>query len=379
MPKDGQRASGPQVHFVWDDPQGAAKAARGPAGRRGAARRRRALLIGSGVLVVLAGVTYAAGTLSTRQQHTTTAGDAALTLPSSLIPVQGGIPTLPTGPSSRPGVSRSPTPYTSRTAGAKQKDTGSAQVLTSVAAPSSNPAAASNAGSAASPAAASAPTTASSPTRPPAPDPTGDWLLNQTVGNTAVDSTGAHDGTAQDGWWTGNGNGCLFNGTDSQIYTDGPVLSTGSGRSFTVSAWVDMTALPASGQYDETAVSQDGGTDSGFYLQYTEPADRWAFSRVASNGENPTAYRALSASAPSLSTWTHLVGVYNAANDTQYLYVNGVAQGTATDSTPFSSSGDLAIGRAQYNGQNTDWLKGAIKKVEVFDAALSPSQVSALS
>jgi hypothetical protein len=228
---------------------------------------------------------------------------------------------------------------------------------------------------------AAAPVTSSAPavlSAPPAvPAPAGDWLLNQTVGNTAVDSTGAHNGTAQDGWWAGGA--LLVNGTNSQIYTKGPVLSTGSGASFTVSAWVDMTALPAGGQSDETAVSQDGGVNSGFYLQYTEPANRWAFSRVAGDSDNPSAYRALSASAPALSTWTHLVGVYDAADNTQYLYVNGVAQGTATDPTPFAAPGDLAIGRAQYNGQETDWLKGAIKKVEVFSSALSAAQVSELS
>jgi hypothetical protein len=35
--------------------------------------------------------------------------------------------------------------------------------------------------------------------------------------------------------------------------------------------------------------------------------------------------------------------------------------------------------RARYNGQDTDWLDGAVKKVEVFDVALTAAQVSALS
>ena len=379
MPQDGQRASGPRVHFVWEAPAGAAKAYRGTAGRR-RVLRRRALLVGSGALVLLAGAVYGMGSLSTPpQQHRVTAGAAAMTLPSALIPLPGSLSSLPTTASSRPSLSRKPTPYTSHTAAAKQKDTAAAQVLNSAAAPAvGSPAGSAAAAQGAAPA-ASAPAVAPSTAQPTAPQPVGDWLLNQSVGNTAIDSTGAHDGTAQDAWWTGNGNGCLFNGTDSQIYTDGPVLSTGRGHSFTVSAWVYMSALPASGQYDETAVSQDGGEDSGFYLQYTEPADRWAFSRVAGNSESPAAYRALSASTPSLKTWTHLVGVYDAANDTQYLYVNGVAQGTATDPTPFSSTGDLAFGRAQYNGQDTDWLNGAVRNVEVFDAALSSGEVSQLS
>jgi len=379
--KDGQRASDPEVQFVWELPGDAAGApqaqartkAPAPAAsaveRRGVLHRRRNLLIGSGALVLVVGGAFGAGALSMQQHRATaTAGAAAMTLPSALIPAQHGASSVPTGPSAYP--SRSATASKTHPAAAAPKNTAAAQALTSVSAQGG--------GSAADPAVASAPAVAASKAEPPAPTPAGDWLLNQTVGNVAVDSTGAHNGTAQDGWWNA-GDGCLFNGTNSQIYTAGPVLSTGVGHSFTVSAWVDMTALPASGQYDETAVSQDGGENSGFYLQYTEPADRWAFSRTSNNSDDPTAYRALSASAPTLDTWTHLVGVYDAANDTQHLYVNGAAQGTATDSTPYASTGDLVIGRAQYAGQDTDWLKGAIKGVKVFNAALSAAQVSALS
>ena len=372
MRKNGQQASGSEVQFVWETPGSAPETSQKTA-RQHRVLSRRTLLTGMGVLVLLASATYGAVALSTQHhQATTGAGAAAMTLPSAPIPVRahGAVPTLPTSPSQRPSASRSATPSKSP-ANAATKDTYTAQDINPVTATT-------GAGSVAAPIAASTSAQAPATAKPSAPTPAGNWLLNQTVGNLAVDSTGAHDGTAQDGWWNA-GDGCLFNGTNSQIYTNGPVLSTGSGESFTVSAWVDMTALPASGQYDETAVSQDAGEDSGFYLQYTEPADRWAFSRANTNGENPAASRALSASTPSLDTWTHLVGVYDAANDTQYLYVNGVAQGTATDSTPFASTGDLAIGRAMYNGQETDWLKGAIKKVEVFNTALNATQVSALS
>jgi hypothetical protein len=352
---DSDRPSGLRIPFVWDTsardtPDNATAETSGAVPAQPRISRKRVLLIGSSALVVLCGAVYGVRALATTQ-HTDTVGAAAMTQPSPQLPKRIGA-TMPSArPSPRSSVSRSATPPATHSAAAAQQNT------------------------AAAPVANKAPAVVAAP--PTVPAPAGNWLLNQTVGNTAVDSSGGHDGTAQDGWWAGGA--CLFNGTNSQIYTNGPVLSTGSGGSFTVSAWVDMTALPASGQYDETAVSQDGGVNSGFYLQYTEPADRWAFSRTAGDTDNPGAYRALSASGPALNTWTHLVGVYNAANNTQYLYVNGVAQGTATDPTPFAAPGDLAIGRAQYNGQETDWLKGAIKKVEVFGSALSAAQVSELS
>ena len=345
---DGERPSGLRIPFVWDTSVSAdAESSDAPGERR--LSRKRVALIGSGALVVLCGAAYGAHAL-TSPQHPDTVGAAAMTQPSPQLPTPTFSATPWTSPSPSPSASHSATPTAAHTSAAPEN-------------PVDDPTTSKAAAVAAAP--------------PVVPAPAGNWLLNQTTGNTAVDSTGAHDGTAEDGWWAGGS--LLVNGTNSQMYTDGPVLSTGSGASFTVSAWVDMTALPASGQSAETAVSQDGGVNSGFYLQYIEPDDRWALSRSSSDSDNPGVSRALSASAPALNTWTHLVGVYNAANDTMYLYVNGVAQGTATDSTPFAAPGDLAVGRAQYNGQETDWFKGAIKKVEVFSSALSAAQVSELS
>jgi hypothetical protein len=322
-------------------------------------RRPRTLVITSAALIVLAGGAYGATTLSTQNGHGTagTTGTAALNLPSDLVSAQGSA-------SATSSASASASPSPSKTA-SKSANAVPQQVVTVVKSVVVS--------------AAEAPaTTKRSVATPVLPAPAGNWLLNQTTGNTAVDSTGMHDATASNGWWAGGS--CLFNGSSSEIVTGGPVLSTGPGESFTVSAWVYMSALPVAPAYDETAVSQDANEASAFYLQFTEPSDRWAFSRVATDSSgSPAPSRALSDNPPSLSTWTHLVGVYDAAGGTETLYVNGAAQGTATDTTPFPSSGVLAIGRARFNGQDTDWLKGAIKKVEVFDTALTAQQVALLS
>ena len=358
MRNKGPRASDSQSGFLWDTAN-AASADNHPQEPTAAERRRlprpRTLLAGSTALVLVAGAVYAAEALSTPSHHDTAAGAAAL-LPQSSAQVD----VVATTPGSSPSPSKSAAPSKSPTTPAAHVVT----VVKSVDVPASQ-----------------APATSRSAVTPVLPAPVGDWLLNQTGGNVAVDSAGAHNGWATNGWWTGGTDpSCLFDGTNSQIYTSGPVLSTGPGESFTVSAWVYMSALPVAPQYDETAVSQDGDQDSSFYLQFTEPSDRWAFSRVATDSDNsPSASRALSESAPSLSTWTHLVGVYNAANGTESLYVNGAFQSTVTAPGAFSSSGNLAMGRALYNGQDTDWLKGAIRKVEVFDVALDAGQVGELS
>ena len=203
----------------------------------------------------------------------------------------------------------------------------------------------------------------------------GSWPLN----HSAADLTGGHNGTAYNVSWDG-GAGVFTGASDSFVATSGSVVNTGPGKSFTVSASVYLVAFPSAPHYADTAVSQDAGTDSGFYLQYFQPGNCWAFSRVATDTTNPTeADRATSSSTPQLNTWTHLVGVYDGGTGKLSLYVNGTLEGTATDNTPFASNGSLAIGRAFYDGGDTDGFDGLITEVKVYDVALSASQVAALS
>ncbi|OLE27077.1 MAG: hypothetical protein AUG49_06355 [Catenulispora sp. 13_1_20CM_3_70_7] len=220
------------------------------------------------------------------------------------------------------------------------------------------------------------PATTHPPAAPPAPSaprPVGFWSL----GHSVLDSAGSHNGTAVDTGWDG-GAAVFARTSPSAITTSGPVLATGPGKSFTVSASVYLTSIPTAPQYADTAVSQDAGTDSGFYLQYFQPCNCWTFARVAADTANPSADRAQSGSAAQVDVWTHLVGVYDAANGALSLYVNGKLAGAAVDQTPFASNGPLAIGRAYYNGQQTDWFHGLITTVQVFDKALNPSEVAAL-
>jgi hypothetical protein len=217
-----------------------------------------------------------------------------------------------------------------------------------------------------------APAPALQPVTMSQPQPVDTWYLNDGTGFTAQDAGGAHPAFGSNiGWCTyANGSCASFNGTNSQFTTSGPVLDTGPGNSFTVAAWVFMTALAPNNGF-ETIVSQDGVTNSGFYLQYSGTDHRWAFARPGA--------RALSASAPSLSTWTHLVGVFDASDDQLRLYVNGVLQGTATDTSPVAATGPLAIGRAQFNGHPTDWFDGLANQIKVYNVALTSAQVMAIT
>ncbi|MFC4131754.1 LamG-like jellyroll fold domain-containing protein [Hamadaea flava] len=202
--------------------------------------------------------------------------------------------------------------------------------------------------------------------------PDGWWRLNPASGTEVVDNSGGDNTATATSGVTWSGGAGVFNGTTGWATTTGPVLNTT--QSFSVSAWVKL-AVNTAGQ---TAVSQDASVNSGFNLQYLKGPNRWSFTRNLTDTTSPTSAMAQSTAAPTLNTWTHLVGVYNAANGQMTLYANGTAQGTATDTTPIASTGAFVIGRSKYNGVQEAPFNGSIGNVQVYQRALSAADVSSL-
>ncbi|NUT07339.1 MAG: Teneurin-1, partial [Hamadaea sp.] len=202
--------------------------------------------------------------------------------------------------------------------------------------------------------------------------PAGWWRLNPTTGTEVVDNSGGDNTATATSGVTWSGGVGVFNGSTGWATTAGPVLNTT--QSFSVSAWVKL-AVNTAGQ---TAVSQDASVNSGFNLQYLKGPNRWSFTRNLTDTTSPTSATAQSTAAPTLNAWTHLVGVYNAANGQLTLYANGTAQGTATDTTPIAANGPLVIGRSKYNGVQEAPFNGSIGNVQVYQRALSAAEVSSL-
>ncbi len=147
-------------------------------------------------------------------------------------------------------------------------------------------------------------------------------------------------------------------------------------QSFTVSAWVNLSTLPA---YNVTAVAQDGVTASGFYLQYayyTGQPPRWQLLLPATDTTNPATHAVSAATAS--TGWTHLVAVYDAAAGTAKLYVNGQLAATASGLTTIQTSGSLTVGRGRWNGQAVDRFPGTIDDVQVWQGVLSDREIAHL-
>ncbi len=202
--------------------------------------------------------------------------------------------------------------------------------------------------------------------------PDGWWKLNETSGTTAADSgLGQHPGTATGGV-TWSGGAASFDGT-SAVATSGRVLDTT--RSYSVSAWVKLSTTSTG---DQTVVSQDAVHNSGFVLQYDSTVNRWLFAQLGSDSPVGWSTFIQSANPPTVGAWTHLVAVYDSGTGSATLYVNGAQAGTGTGTGRYAATGALAIGRDLESDNPRAFLNGQAGNVQVYQRALSTTEVSTL-
>jgi alpha-L-arabinofuranosidase len=208
---------------------------------------------------------------------------------------------------------------------------------------------------------------------------TAHWAFDEGSGTTAADSSGAGR-TATLGsaatWTTGQvGSGALaLNGTSAATaVASGPAVDTS--RGFSASAWVKLNSTSGF----QTALSIDGSSISGFYLQLSGVTHKFAFTRRGSDSTTATEVRADADSAPSTGTWYQLTGVDDVAAKQLRLYVNGQLQSTVSYTTPWKATGNTAIGRGRWNGAAVDFLNGAVDDVQMFDHALTGPEVAAVA
>lgn len=193
------------------------------------------------------------------------------------------------------------------------------------------------------------------------------YPFDEGSGTTTKDAAGSHDATLVNGlqWTAGHpGSALQFNGSNQYVDTGAAILDTTG--NYSVSAWVKLDRL---GSF-ATAVSQDGPTNSAFFLQYSGADNRFAFSFAG--------VRALAPAPPQTGQWYHLTGVRDAASGTLTLYVNGQKAGTATACLGDASTGHTVIGRAFYGGNQVDFWPGTIDQVHIYDRALTAQEVSTL-
>ncbi|WP_042378690.1 LamG domain-containing protein [Streptacidiphilus melanogenes] len=174
----------------------------------------------------------------------------------------------------------------------------------------------------------------------------------------------------------GNGSRVLWldGSPDAYATAPGPVVDTA--HSFTVSAWV----LLKQAQGAAMVLSQGAGGYYTFALgrDYWPGHHGWVF-KVQTRAGNSDAYTraAYSPGEAKLDSWVFLTGTYDAGHHTLDLYVNGKLADTSPAPGIWQNDGALQLGRIRYKnvwGNNWD---GAVAHVQIWDQALSASQVAA--
>jgi hypothetical protein len=194
------------------------------------------------------------------------------------------------------------------------------------------------------------------------------YPFDENAGAVAEDVVGDHDATLAGGAsWTAGKSGSALAVNGSGQYADTGAALVNTEGSYSAAAWVKFNAV---GDGFQTVVSQDGDSNSAFFLQYSGADHRLAMSFVGT--------RALAPTAPEVNRWYHVVGVRDAASGTLKLYVDGQLVATKSVCLGEASTGHTVIGRGKYGGGPVDYLNGAVDQVHVYDRALSDSDVSTL-
>lgn len=210
--------------------------------------------------------------------------------------------------------------------------------------------------------------------------PVGHWLLNEGSGSVAADTSGHRDnGTLRGGaeWTSISGRrGVSFDGTTGQVRVP-EASQLDPSNAITVSAWVLRQGSP--GDYRYIVAKGGHGCISASYGLYSGPNGGLQF--YVSRGQGTTYARSPDAGTGVWDGRWHLaVGTFDGT--TIRLYVDGLEVGSGTEypgpiEYRLSDSNDLLIG--DYPSCLDEGFPGVISDVRLWDRALSPSEVSAIS
>jgi hypothetical protein len=202
------------------------------------------------------------------------------------------------------------------------------------------------------------------------PSPSLSWHLDESSGTAADSSGNGHTGTTTNTTWVAGytNNGLSFAHATTNTLTT--TFSVNTDNSYSVGAWVKLTALGTT----RTAISQDGTSYSGYQLGYDSTLG-WVF---RTRGSSVATTIASSGGTPVAGAWTHLVGVHDDLNDIDYLYVNGVLVDTTADANDWATTGSTVLGRARSGGSSTEKWSGLIDEVNTFKGVVDVSSLADL-
>lgn len=217
---------------------------------------------------------------------------------------------------------------------------------------------------------------------PPNSNLVGWWQFGEGSGTSTADASGnSNTGTLHNGptWTTSGvyGDALTFASASSQYVQVADASSLDLSGSWTVSTWVNLSSLPASGN-NYMLVGKDNNNDTLNYgLEVSNTAGTYSWEACfadSSNNYHCTSY----AATINTGSWYLITGTWDGTTLT--LYVNGTSVATSTPGhLPYSACcAALTMGWNYSQTTYAYYLSGTLDDVRVYNTKLSSTQVAAL-
>jgi hypothetical protein len=186
-------------------------------------------------------------------------------------------------------------------------------------------------------------------------DPEND--LTQNAGNTGVT------------WRTGDmfSPDASFNGTSGFLATASGATDFNPGQPFTISAWVNPSALGG------TVFAQNGSTYSTIKVASTT-SGQWSMG-MSTGGSG---YNTATGGTAHAGMWTDLTLAYDGGGTTGdgmlRLYANGTEVASLDDTSPPTTYDRFTVGAAQVAGAASNFLAGQAADIQIWDTLAAPAQ-----
>ena len=208
----------------------------------------------------------------------------------------------------------------------------------------------------------------------------GFWTLDETTGQ-RLDGSG-HSYHLSDNNTVGSVSGKLNTAADFErdnshyLSISGTNKSLGIANSFTLAGWMkaesldQMSIMASQYEWDVTNRRYRFGVNDSNKLHFVASPD----------GQYLTDYILEGNSSLISARWYHVAAVFDAANQTMTLYLDGKPDGTrsVTFNALFSSTAPFILGANMQNGAVVQHFDGVLDEWYVYDRALSQSEIQAL-
>jgi len=206
------------------------------------------------------------------------------------------------------------------------------------------------------------------------------WMLNETSGTVAADSSGnGYNGTYTGGFTLGQpgipagGNGVKFDGSTG--YVVAPLVTTAT-ASATLEAWVNFDNQSAlHGPFVELGTATLSGGGNGYSMGCGNGAYDIASNDFISLYESKSWNTPASAVPIPTAGWHHCVIVIGANSQTTY-YLDGIQVGTNSNSVIIAPTGNSYLA-TDYLGNSDRYFGGLLSNCAVYNTALSAARIQA--